>query len=89
MRAIIGIVFAAAVAWFGYQWYQDQENQAAVQRAAEQAEAAAKQAAEQAKAAAGEAQEAADAAVQATGEAVQSTAALVVGGWTSAARSRA
>jgi hypothetical protein len=80
VRSILGLVVAAAVAWFGYQWYQDRENQETLRRAAEQAETAARQAAEKAKEAAGEAQRVAGAAVQAAGEAVQSTAALVVGG---------
>jgi hypothetical protein len=80
MRSNIGLVVAAAVAWFGYQWYQDRENQEAVRQAAVQAEAAARQAAEKAKEAAGEAQRAAGAAVQAAGDAAQSAVALVVGG---------
>ena len=80
MRSIIGLVVAAAIAWFGYQWYQDRENQEAVRQAAVQAEAAARQAAEKAKEAAGEARQAAGAAVLAAKDAAQSTAALVVGG---------
>jgi hypothetical protein len=80
MRSIIGLVVAAGVAWFGYQWYQDRENQGAVRQTAEQAEAAARQAAEQAKAAAGGARQAAGAALQAAGDAARSAAALVVGG---------
>jgi hypothetical protein len=80
MRSILGLVVVAAVAWFGYQWYQDRENQETLRQAAEQAETAARQAAEKAKEAAGEAQRAAGAAVQAAGDAAQSAAALVVGG---------
>jgi hypothetical protein len=80
MRSILGLVVVAAIAWFGYQWYQDRENQETLRQAAEQAETAARQAAEKAKEAAGEARQAAGAAVQAAGDAAQSAAALVVGG---------
>lgn len=80
MRALIGIVVLAALAYFGFRLLQSEEAQQALQETTQQASSTAQSAAQQAQDAANRAAQAAGEAVRAAGQAAQETANLVIGG---------